>query len=138
MKQATRRLEIEGKGRGLTDVTATVAAWVADAGIRAGLLTAYVPHTSASLLIQENADPAVLEDLEQFLARLVPDGSHYGHSSEGEDDMPAHIRSALTQTHVAVPVADGRLGLGTWQSIYFYEHRTAPRERHLLLHRIGP
>jgi len=125
-------------GRGLYPFTRDVVAWVADSGIRDGLLTLFVRHTSASLLIQENYDPAVLRDLERFFARLVRDGDAlFEHSLEGPDDMPAHVRAALTQTHLAIPVVDASPALGTWQGIYLYEHRTAPQERRVALHLIG-
>lgn len=138
MRQARERIELDGRGRGFTDLTATLAKWVGASGIRVGMLTVFVPHTSASLVIQENADPDVRSDLEVFFAKLVPDGDPaYRHTSEGGDDMPSHIRSALTQTQVNVPVEAGKLTLGTWQSVYFWEHRTRPRKRHLLLHLIG-
>tara|TARA_B100001013_G_C24190433_1_gene277223 strand:- start:2 stop:421 length:420 start_codon:yes stop_codon:yes gene_type:complete len=138
MQQASKHIELVGRGRGFTDITATLSEWVAASGIRTGILTAFVPHTSASLVIQENADPNVRGDLEAFFAKLVPDDDPvYRHKSEGGDDMPSHIRSALTQTQVSVPVDAGTLTLGTWQSVYFWEHRTQPRKRHLLLHLIG-
>ena len=137
MRQACDSLELEGRGRGFTDLTPTLAEWVATTGIRAGILTAFVPHTSASLVIQENADPDVRRDLETFFARLAPDGPDYRHGSEGPDDMPSHLRSALTQTQVSVPVEDGCMVLGTWQSVYFWEHRTRPRPRAVKLHLIG-
>lgn len=116
MRQARSTLEIRTPGRGLTELTPQVARWVAASGIGDGLLTVFVRHTSASLLIQENADPTVQADLERFLARLVPDGDAlFEHRSEGADDMPAHVRSALTATQLSIPVADGRPMLGTWQ-----------------------
>ena len=126
------------RGKGLRDVTTDVAEWVADQDIEAGLLVVFMRHTSASLLVQENADPDVLSDLETFFQRLVPEtGEGYRHSAEGPDDMPSHIRAALTQTQLSVPIVGGRLGLGTWQGIYVYEHRTAPHVRRLLLHLVG-
>jgi secondary thiamine-phosphate synthase enzyme len=119
-------------------VTQPIARWVGEQGIRRGLLTVFIRHTSASLVIQENAAPAVRRDLEAFLARLVPeDPSRYEHDDEGADDMPAHIRSALTATHLSIPVAAGRLLLGTWQGIYVFEHRRAPHRRELALHLAG-
>src|SRR5262249_3778408 len=105
--------------------------------ITSGLLTVYLPHTSASLLIQENADPDVLRDLEDAFARLAPKGAAYRHDTEGEDDMPAHIRAALTQTSLSIPVEDGAPVLGVWQAIYLFEHRDAPHRRELVLHAIG-
>ena len=106
--------------------------------MKSGLLVVFLRHTSASLLIQENADPDVLRDLDTFFDRLVPQsGDTYRHSTEGPDDMPAHIRAALTQTQLSIPIVDGRLGLGTWQGLYVYEHRDAPHTRQLLLHLTG-
>lgn len=138
MRQMQTTLTVETRGRGFTDVTADVVRWVAAQGLHAGLLTLFLPHTSASLLIQENADPDVLADLERFFARLAPDDpALYRHTSEGKDDMPAHIRSSLTQTQLAVPVRDGRLALGTWQAVYLVEHRLRPHRRSLLLHLLG-
>ena len=135
-EQRSTEVKIEGRGRGFTDITARVADWVAATGVLSGQVSIFVRHTSASLIIQENADPDVLRDLEHFFSRLVPDadsGGKYGHSQEGPDDMPEHIRSALTLTQVTIPVVDGRLGLGTWQSVYLYEHRTQPRPRNVIL-----
>lgn len=127
-------LQVETKGRGTIEVTAKVAALVRDSGLNVGLAHLFVHHTSASLLISENADPAVRRDLERFLARLVPDGDPaFEHDAEGPDDMPAHVRTILTAVELAVPVTDGRLALGTWQGIYLYEHRTAPHRRRLTL-----
>ena len=138
MKQATDEISIETRGRGLTDITDRVAAWARATGIGDGLLTLFIRHTSASLLIQENADPDVLADLESFLSRLVPEsGVRYRHAAERPDDMPAHIRAALTQTHLAIPVADARLALGTWQGVYVFEHRARPHLRTVALHLIG-
>lgn len=138
MRQMQTTLTVETRGRGLTDVTAEVARWVAAQGLQTGLLTLFLPHTSASLLIQENADPDVLADLERFFARIAPDDpALYRHTSEGKDDMPAHIRSSLTQTQLAVPVRGGRLALGSWQAVYLFEHRLRPHRRSLLLHLLG-
>lgn len=139
MLQRLHRLPFQTLGRGLTDVTAPVCDWVEAQRLGTGLLTIWCRHTSASLLVQENASPDVRADLEAFLARLVPDGGagRYRHAEEGPDDMPAHIRAALTQTQLSVPVAEGRPVLGTWQGIYLYEHRTAPHRRELVLHLIG-
>ncbi len=138
MKQAQHRLSVPIEGPGLHEVTGEVTDWLAGQPIRNGLLTVFVRHTSASLLIQENADPDVQRDLESFFHRLVPeDGRLYSHSAEGPDDMPAHIKGALTQTQLSIPVSDGRLALGTWQGIYLFEHRRAPRRRELALHLIG-
>ena len=126
------------RGPGLSDFTHEVIAWVGSTGIRRGLLTLHVRHTSASLLIQENADPTVQSDLERFFARLVPQGDPiFRHTSEGPDDMPAHVRSALTATSLSIPVDAGRPLLGTWQGIYLYEHRDAPHSRRVTAHLIG-
>ena len=138
MKQALHRIAVETRGRGLVAVTGAVLGWVAGQGIATGLLTVYCRHTSASLLIQENADPDVRADLEAFFTRLVPDGAReYRHDAEGPDDMAAHIRAALTQTQLSIPVDGGRPVLGTWQGIYLFEHRTQPHRRELVLHLIG-
>lgn len=138
MKQATGRITVATRGRGLHNINAEVESWVRQQGLNEGLLTLFLRHTSASLVIQENADPDVLADLNAFLNRLVPDGdSVYRHSSEGPDDMPAHIRSALTQTQLSIPLMAGRLALGTWQDIYLFEHRTHPHRRELALHLFG-
>jgi secondary thiamine-phosphate synthase enzyme len=138
MRQAKHRVFIDTAGRGLTEITRTVASWVGSAGMRTGLLTLFIRHTSASLLIQENADPEVQRDLERFLARLVPDGDPlFEHTAEGRDDMPAHVRAALTSTQLSVPVVDGGLALGTWQGIYVYEHRLRGHRREVVLHLLG-
>lgn len=138
MQQLTRTLTCRTRGRGLTELTAEIRVWVQASAIRNGLLTAFVRHTSASLLIQENADPDVLRDLERFFARLVPDGDAlFTHTTEGPDDMPAHVRAALTQTQLSIPVADGAPVLGTWQGIYLYEHRKHAHTREIVLHLIG-
>jgi secondary thiamine-phosphate synthase enzyme len=137
LAQRGHTLRIATPGRGFTDVTGAVARWVAAQGFEAGLLTIFCRHTSASLLIQENADRDVLRDLETFFGRIAPEGGHYRHGDEGPDDMPAHIRAALTQTQLSIPVANGRLVLGTWQAIYLWEHRAAPHERELAVHLIG-
>jgi secondary thiamine-phosphate synthase enzyme len=137
VKQATERLTVSTR-RGLTDVTAQVRRVVRDRGLRQGLCTVFIRHTSASLVIQENADPAVLSDLEAFLGRLVPEGDPlYTHRAEGDDDMPAHVRSALTRTSEQVPILDGELALGTWQALYVWEHRRGHRRRDLLVHVVG-
>lgn len=138
MRQATHRLQIATRGRGLHEITEKVSGWVTASGIATGLLTLFIRHTSASLLVQENADPQVQRDLERFLARLVPDGDPlFEHTLEGPDDMPAHVRAALTQTQISVPVADGRLALGAWQGIYLYEHRRRGSQREVALHLFG-
>ena len=138
MRQAHHVLQVATPGRGLTEITRRIAAWVHDTSLGNGLLTVFVRHTSASLLIQENADPEVQRDLERFFARLVPDGDRlFEHRAEGPDDMPAHVRSALTATQLSVPLIDGRLALGTWQGIYLYEHRLRGQRREVVLHLIG-
>ncbi|MFQ5481488.1 MAG: secondary thiamine-phosphate synthase enzyme YjbQ [Nitrospinaceae bacterium] len=138
MQQVTHRLTRSTQGRGLYNLTREVTGWVHAQSLHSGLLTLFIQHTSASLLIQENADPDVLHDLNAFLERIVPDGDpHHRHDAEGPDDMPAHIRAALTQTHLSVPLLDSRLGLGAWQDIYLFEHRTSPHHRSVLLHLLG-
>lgn len=139
MEQHLHRIEVVTRGRGLVAITDQVCDWVTQQGIVTGLLTIWCRHTSASLLVQENASPDVQADLETFLARLVPDGGagRYQHVEEGPDDMPAHIRSALTQTQLSIPVAEGLPVLGTWQGIYLWEHRMAPHRRELVLHLLG-
>ncbi|MBT4519453.1 MAG: YjbQ family protein [Halieaceae bacterium] len=138
MRQASDRLELTTRGPGLTEITSSIAAWVGAQEFREGLLTLFIRHTSASLLIQENADPDVMRDLQTFFERLVPwDVSSYRHTTEGEDDMPAHIRSALTQTSLSIPVSGNLMALGTWQGIYLFEHRARPHTRTIALHLIG-
>jgi secondary thiamine-phosphate synthase enzyme len=138
LDQQLSTLTIQTPGRGLLEITSEVRARVAESGIRDGLLTLYLRHTSASLLVQENADPAVRDDLERFFARLVRDGDVlFKHRAEGADDMPAHVRSALTATQLSIPVAGGRLALGTWQGIYLWEHRFHGHLRELAVHVIG-
>jgi len=128
-----RSLELASRGRGFTDVTREVAAVVAESGVATGLCSVFLQHTSASLVIQENADPAVLRDLARWLERLAPESSDYEHDDEGADDMPGHLRSAVTRTGEVVPVGGGRLLLGTWQAIYLWEHRAAPHRRRLVV-----
>jgi len=138
MKQKFHTLEVNTKGPGLYDFTRDAETFVEGSGIRDGLLTCFVRHTSASLLIQENADPDVLRDLENFMRRTVSrDMGLYRHTTEGPDDMPAHIRSALTQTSLSIPVRDGEWLLGTWQGLYLFEHRDRPHGREVALHVIG-
>jgi secondary thiamine-phosphate synthase enzyme len=133
-----KQFSVETPGQGLHEITQQVASLVRDAKLDEGLCTLFVRHTSASLVIQENADPSAKRDLERWLNRLVPEGdAFYSHDSEGPDDMPAHIKAALTQTSLAIPVVGGRLGLGTWQGIYLWEHRRRGGERELLLHLAG-
>ena len=138
MKQFTTRLEVPSTGKGLYDFTAAVSNWVAQCRINTGLLTLFCQHTSASLTIQENADPDVIADLNDFFERLAPEhDAHYRHTSEGPDDMPAHIRAALTQTQLSIPVMNGRMALGTWQGIYLFEHRSHRTRRSVALHLLG-
>ncbi|MGA4577505.1 secondary thiamine-phosphate synthase enzyme YjbQ [Limisphaera sp. VF-2] len=138
MRQWMHEFIVATRGRGFYELTRDVAAWVGDIGVRQGLLTLHIQHTSASLLIQENADPEVRRDLERFFARLVPDGDPlFRHTVEGPDDMPAHVRSALTAVNLSIPVRDGALALGTWQGIYLWEHRHEPHRRSVLAHCIG-
>jgi secondary thiamine-phosphate synthase enzyme len=133
--QAT--LQIATHPKGLLDITDRVRGELDASRVRRGLCCVFVAHTSASLVIQENADPAVLRDLERFLARLVPESAPWEHHEEGPDDMPAHVRSALTRTSETIPVVDGRLALGTWQGLYLWEHRARGRERSVLVHLVG-
>lgn len=126
-------LEIPTRGRGFTDITREVAAAVAASGAQVGLCSIFVLHTSASLVIQENADPAVLRDLARWMERLAPESSAYEHDDEGPDDMPSHLRCAVTRTGEVVPIASGRLLLGTWQGIYVWEHRAAPHHRRVVV-----
>jgi secondary thiamine-phosphate synthase enzyme len=128
-----KTLEIRTRGQGLYDVTREVAAVVAEAHVGVGVCSLFLQHTSASLVVQENADPAVLRDLERWLARLAPEGASYEHDEEGPDDMPAHLRSAVTRTGETVPIAGGKLALGTWQAIYVWEHRSSPHHRRLVV-----
>ena len=137
MRQTPGELEVPTRGQGLIDVTDRVEIWVQDSGIATGLLTLFVRHTSASLLIQENAARAVRNDLEKFFDDLAPEGSHYEHDDEGPDDMPAHLKTALTQVQLNVPVMGGKLMLGTWQGIYLFEHRARPSTREIVLHLVG-
>lgn len=137
MRQATRQIDIETRGKGLTEITAKVAAFVRGEGFHEGLLTAFCRHTSASLLIQENADPDVQNDLRRFFESVAPEDGPYIHTVEGRDDMPAHIRAALTPTQLSIPVVDGGMVLGTWQGIYLFEHRRMPHRRSIILHMIG-
>jgi secondary thiamine-phosphate synthase enzyme len=138
LQQTRTTLDIATRGRGLVEITRPVAEWVAGSGLRDGLLTLFVRHTSASLVIQENADPDVRGDLDRFFARLVPDGEPlFRHQDEGPDDMPAHVRAALTAVQLSVPLVDGRLVLGTWQGLYLWEHRTRAHRREVVLHVLG-
>lgn len=137
MRQAGRTLEIRTPGQGLHEITREVQSFVAGEGMATGLLTVFCRHTSASLLIQENADPDVRRDLEDWVARLAPESASYRHQDEGPDDMPAHLRTALTTVQLSIPVTGGRLALGTWQGIYLFEHRARPHRREVVLHLLG-
>ena len=137
MRQVIERVQVKTR-RGLNEVTSEVAHVVESSGIRDGLCTVFLRHTSASLVIQENADPAVQRDLEAFLSRLVPEGDRlYTHTAEGDDDMPSHVKAALTRTSEQVPIQAGRLLLGTWQGLYVWEHRRAPHRREIAIHVLG-
>jgi secondary thiamine-phosphate synthase enzyme len=138
LRQAQHELRVATRGRGLYEFTGQVAMWLSQNGYNNGLLTLHVQHTSASLLIQENADPDVRRDLEAFFARLVPDGDPlFIHTAEGDDDMPAHVRTALTAVNLSIPVTHCRLALGTWQGIYLWEHRRSSHPRVVTMHFIG-
>lgn len=138
MRQVQHRLQVQTPRRGLVEITRPVSVWLASTGLRSGLLTVFIRHTSASLLVQENADPGVQRDLERFFARLVPDGDPlFEHISEGRDDMPAHVRTTLTQTQLSIPFDNGMLALGTWQGLYVYEHRLHGHRREIALHALG-
>lgn len=138
MRQLHHTFEIATRSQGLYDFTAEVVNWINASGLRDGLLTLFVRHTSASLIVQENADPDVQGDLQRFLTRLVPEGDPiYRHSQEGPDDMPAHIRAVLTSTQLSIPVRSGRLVLGVWQGIYLFEHRRAGHRREVAAHLLG-
>jgi secondary thiamine-phosphate synthase enzyme len=135
VKQATHQIHIPTRGKGLYDFTARIETWLREHPTQTGLLTVFCPHTSASLVIQENADPDVVSDLSDFFARLVPEDTHlYRHTAEGPDDMTSHIRSALTQTQLTIPIHKGALALGTWQDIYLFEHRERPHNRSVIVH----
>jgi secondary thiamine-phosphate synthase enzyme len=138
MRQASTTLTVDTPGRGLVEITGSVAQFVAGAGCGTGVLTLFIRHTSASLIVQENADPEVCADLERFFARLVPDGDPlFRHRDEGPDDMPAHMRAALTAVSLSIPIVRRRLALGTWQGIYLWEHRHRPHRREVVAHVIG-
>jgi secondary thiamine-phosphate synthase enzyme len=138
MRQATIMLTIETRRQGLVEITDRITAWVESANLNDGLLAIFCRHTSASLLIQENAAPEVRTDLETYFARIAPENpTAYAHDDEGADDMPAHLRTALTQVQLSIPLIDGKLALGTWQGIYLFEHRRRPHRRSLALHLVG-
>jgi secondary thiamine-phosphate synthase enzyme len=138
LRQASHEFTVNTRGRGLYEITGLVAAWVQETRIVSGLLTLHLRHTSASLLIQENADPEVRRDLERFFSRLAPDGDPlFRHVAEGEDDMPAHVRTALTAVNLSIPVRNARPALGTWQGIYVWEHRHEGHSRQVAAHLVG-
>jgi secondary thiamine-phosphate synthase enzyme len=138
MKQALHTLTVETNGKGLVEITRPILAWVAGQHIATGLLTLWCRHTSASLTVQENADPSVREDIARYFEMLVPeDARRYLHDDEGPDDMPAHLRTMLTNTQLTIPVANGRPVLGTWQGLYLFEHRRRPQRREIVLHLLG-
>lgn len=138
LRQAAHELTFATRGREFLEITAPVAELVARSRLHTGLCTLHLQHTSASLLIQENADPEVRRDFERFFARLVPDGDPlFEHTAEGDDDMPAHVRTALTAVNLGIPITGGRLALGTWQGIYLWEHRTHPHRRRVMVHLLG-
>jgi secondary thiamine-phosphate synthase enzyme len=138
MRQATHELSIKAQGRKLYDITPQVLQWTNQLGLQTGLLALYIQHTSASLLINENYDRDVLVDMQAFFNRLVPDGdSLFIHTVEGPDDMPAHVRTALTQTSLSIPMINGKVALGQWQGIFLFEHRHMPATRRIILHAIG-
>ncbi|HET7575792.1 MAG TPA: secondary thiamine-phosphate synthase enzyme YjbQ [Sphingomicrobium sp.] len=137
LRQESHSLAIRASRAGLHEITDSVESWVTGTGIRDGLLTIFSRHTSASLIIQENAAPAARRDLEAYFARITPENGCYEHDEEGPDDMPAHLRSALTATQLSIPVRDGRLTLGTWQGIFLFEHRRSTPEREIALHLVG-
>jgi len=138
MPQYSHRLDVPTRGKGLYEITGRIADWLGRNPVGKGLLTVFVQHTSASLLVQENADPDVVHDLNAFFTRLVAEDNRlYRHTVEGPDDMPAHIRAALTLTQISIPVEQGRMTLGTWQGVYLFEHRAVAHRRSVLLHLIG-
>jgi len=138
MQQKTHQINVNTHGRKLYDITPEVTAWAKASGMKTGMMTLYIQHTSASLLINENYDHDVLVDMEAFFNRLVPDGDPlFIHTVEGPDDMPAHVRTALTQTHLSIPLLEGKAALGQWQGVFLYEHRHIPGRRRVILHLIG-
>jgi secondary thiamine-phosphate synthase enzyme len=138
MRQLTTALQVRTDGKGLYDFTGAVEKWLQSSSVSTGLLTVFIQHTSASLTIQENADPDVILDLNDFFNRIAPEDNRlYRHTAEGPDDMPAHIRAALTQTQLSIPVIEGRMALGTWQGLYVFEHRSGANRRRIALHLLG-
>jgi secondary thiamine-phosphate synthase enzyme len=137
LKQSVHSLEISTRGQGLYEFTSTIREWLQRQQVQTGLLTVFCRHTSASLLIQENADPTVRRDIKAYFSRIAPENGPYEHNYEGADDMPAHLKTALTQVQLSIPVVNGSLVLGTWQGVYLFEHRTHPHRREIVLHLIG-
>jgi secondary thiamine-phosphate synthase enzyme len=137
MRQASGSLNVRAPSRGLHEITREIAGWTTEAEISEGLLTVFCSHTSASLVIQENATPAAKRDLERYFERIAPEGADYEHDDEGPDDMPSHLRSAMTRTSEAIPISEGRLALGTWQAVYLFEHRRHAHTRHVVVHVCG-
>jgi secondary thiamine-phosphate synthase enzyme len=137
LKQAVHNLEITTRGQGLYEFTSSISQWMKGQQVQTGLLTVFCRHTSASLLIQENADPTVRLDLKAYFDRIAPEDGTYEHDSEGPDDMPAHLKTALTQVQLSIPVVKGALALGTWQGVYLFEHRVRPHKREIVLHLLG-
>ena len=137
LRQSSTTIVVTAPRQGLHDFTDSIASWVRGQGMNTGLLTVFCRHTSASLLVQENAAPAARSDLERYFERIAPEGASYEHDDEGPDDMPAHLRTALTQTQLSVPVENGQMALGTWQGIYLFEHRRDPPPRQVVLHLAG-
>ena len=137
MKQSVHKLEISTRGQGLYEFTSSLSEWVSQQEIETGLLTVFCRHTSASLLIQENADPTVRVDIKNYFDRLAPESAAYIHNYEGDDDMPAHLKTALTSVQLSIPVMNGRMALGTWQGVYLFEHRVQRHRREIVLHVIG-
>jgi secondary thiamine-phosphate synthase enzyme len=137
VRQHQATLRVRTQGRGFVDLTEPVRDAVAKSGVRTGLVVVHCPHTSCSLLVQENADPAVRRDLLRFLDEVAPEGRAYEHDAEGEDDMPSHLKASITRTSESIPVVEGRVALGRWQALYLAEHRTAPHERSVLVHVLG-
>lgn len=137
MKQAAHSFEVTTRGQGLYECTSSISQWVRQQQMQTGLLTVFCRHTSASLLIQENADPTVRVDLKAYFDRIAPEDGPYAHDSEGPDDMPAHLKTALTQVQLSIPLVNGQLALGTWQGIYLFEHRVRPHRREIVLHLMG-
>lgn len=137
MKQAAHSMEVATRGQRLYEMTSGIQQWVSQQNMQTGLLTVFCRHTSASLLIQENADPTVRDDLQAYFSRIAPEHGPYRHDAEGPDDMPAHLKTALTGVQLSIPLVHSRLALGTWQGIYLFEHRDRPHRREIVLHLIG-